>query len=88
MSEIFNTDWNRERVRAGMRWFGPEDRLHQSAVRKQRKRRLRPIRLDKRKDAENTDFRNADSLQSVALIFPEFGNSKGCRLSLPLRERL
>lgn len=25
MSEIFNTDWNRERVRAGMRWFGPED---------------------------------------------------------------
>lgn len=25
MSEIFNTNWNRERVRAGMRWFGPED---------------------------------------------------------------
>ncbi|MBL7016567.1 MAG: mannonate dehydratase [Kiritimatiellales bacterium] len=25
MSEIFNTDWNRERVRAGMRWFGPDD---------------------------------------------------------------
>ena len=27
MSEIFNTDWNRERVRAGMRWFGPEDEV-------------------------------------------------------------
>lgn len=25
MSEIFNTNWNRERVRAGMRWFGPDD---------------------------------------------------------------
>jgi mannonate dehydratase len=25
MSEIFNQNWNRERVRAGMRWFGPED---------------------------------------------------------------
>jgi mannonate dehydratase len=25
MSEIFNRNWNRERVRAGMRWFGPED---------------------------------------------------------------
>lgn len=25
MSEIFHTNWNRERVRAGMRWFGPED---------------------------------------------------------------
>ncbi|MGE4489391.1 MAG: mannonate dehydratase [Kiritimatiellales bacterium] len=25
MSELFNTDWNRERVRAGLRWFGPED---------------------------------------------------------------
>ncbi len=27
MSEIFNTDWNRERVRAGMRWFGPADEV-------------------------------------------------------------
>ncbi len=27
MSEIFNTDWNRERVRAGMRWFGPDDEV-------------------------------------------------------------
>ncbi len=27
MSEIFNTDWARERVRAGMRWFGPEDEV-------------------------------------------------------------
>jgi mannonate dehydratase len=25
MSEIYNKNWNRERVRAGMRWFGPED---------------------------------------------------------------
>lgn len=25
MSEIRNKNWNRERVRAGMRWFGPED---------------------------------------------------------------
>jgi len=25
MSEIFNRNWNRERVRAGLRWFGPED---------------------------------------------------------------
>lgn len=25
MSEIYNQNWNRERVRAGMRWFGPED---------------------------------------------------------------
>ncbi len=25
MSEIFNQNWNRERVRAGMRWFGPDD---------------------------------------------------------------
>lgn len=25
MSEIANQNWNRERVRAGMRWFGPED---------------------------------------------------------------
>lgn len=25
MSEICNKNWNRERVRAGMRWFGPED---------------------------------------------------------------
>ncbi|MDD3277159.1 MAG: mannonate dehydratase, partial [Kiritimatiellales bacterium] len=25
MSELFNKNWNRERVRAGMRWFGPED---------------------------------------------------------------
>ncbi len=25
MSEICNQNWNRERVRAGMRWFGPED---------------------------------------------------------------
>ncbi len=25
MSEIHNKNWNRERVRAGMRWFGPED---------------------------------------------------------------
>lgn len=25
MSEIFNKDFKRERVRAGMRWFGPED---------------------------------------------------------------
>lgn len=25
MSEIFNINWNRERVRAGMRWFGPDD---------------------------------------------------------------
>lgn len=25
MSEIFNRNWNRERVRAGMRWFGPDD---------------------------------------------------------------
>jgi mannonate dehydratase len=23
--EVFNTNWSRERVRAGMRWFGPED---------------------------------------------------------------
>ena len=27
MSEIFNQNWNRERVRAGMRWFGPEDEV-------------------------------------------------------------
>ncbi|MDH3346323.1 MAG: mannonate dehydratase, partial [Kiritimatiellaceae bacterium] len=27
MSEIFNTNWERERVRAGMRWFGPEDQV-------------------------------------------------------------
>jgi len=25
MSEIHHKNWNRERVRAGMRWFGPED---------------------------------------------------------------
>lgn len=25
MSEITNRNWNRERVRAGMRWFGPDD---------------------------------------------------------------
>jgi len=25
MSEILNTDWNRERVRASMRWFSPAD---------------------------------------------------------------
>ena len=25
MSEIYNKNWNRERVRAGMRWFGPDD---------------------------------------------------------------
>ncbi|MDZ8117951.1 mannonate dehydratase [Pontiella agarivorans] len=25
MSEIYHQNWNRERVRAGMRWFGPED---------------------------------------------------------------
>lgn len=25
MSEIRNRNWNRERVRAGMRWFGPDD---------------------------------------------------------------
>ncbi len=25
MSEICNQNWNRERVRAGMRWFGPDD---------------------------------------------------------------
>jgi mannonate dehydratase len=25
VSEVFNTNWSRERVRAGMRWFGPED---------------------------------------------------------------
>ncbi|MDT8389613.1 MAG: mannonate dehydratase [Lentisphaeria bacterium] len=25
MSEVFNKNWNRERVRAGMRWFGPQD---------------------------------------------------------------
>ena len=25
MSEVFNTNWSRERVRAGMRWFGPDD---------------------------------------------------------------
>ncbi|QBG47659.1 mannonate dehydratase [Verrucomicrobia bacterium S94] len=25
MSEIYNQNWNRERVRAGMRWFGPDD---------------------------------------------------------------
>jgi mannonate dehydratase len=25
MSEIRNKNWNRERVRAGMRWFGPDD---------------------------------------------------------------
>lgn len=27
MSEIFNQNWNRERVRAGMRWFGSEDEV-------------------------------------------------------------
>lgn len=27
MSEIFNKNWNRERVRAGLRWFGPEDEV-------------------------------------------------------------
>jgi D-mannonate dehydratase len=27
MSEILNQNWNRERVRAGMRWFGPEDQV-------------------------------------------------------------
>ncbi len=27
MSEIFNQNWNRERVRAGMRWFGPGDEV-------------------------------------------------------------
>lgn len=27
MSEILNTNWNRERVRAGMRWFGPADEV-------------------------------------------------------------
>jgi len=27
MSEIYNKNWNRERVRAGMRWFGPEDEV-------------------------------------------------------------
>lgn len=27
MSEIFNQNWNRERVRAGMRWFGPDDEV-------------------------------------------------------------
>jgi mannonate dehydratase len=27
MSEIFNQNWNRERVRAGMRWFGPSDEV-------------------------------------------------------------
>ncbi len=27
MSEIFNTNFERERVRAGMRWFGPEDKV-------------------------------------------------------------
>ena len=25
MSEVFNTNWSRERVRASMRWFGPDD---------------------------------------------------------------
>lgn len=25
MSEIYNKNWNRERVRAGLRWFGPDD---------------------------------------------------------------
>lgn len=25
MSELYNKNWNRERVRAGMRWFGPDD---------------------------------------------------------------
>ena len=25
MSEIYNQNWNRERVRAGLRWFGPDD---------------------------------------------------------------
>jgi len=25
MSEIYNQNWNRERARAGMRWFGPSD---------------------------------------------------------------
>ncbi|MEN7973080.1 MAG: mannonate dehydratase [Verrucomicrobiota bacterium] len=27
MSEIFNANWNRERVRAGLRWFGPDDEV-------------------------------------------------------------